>query len=93
MHEYQAGRLLQKYKIPIPRGNVAFNGKEALLVARQFGAHYDHDFVVKAQVLGGGRGMGYFMENNFKSGVHIVKSPEDCQEVAEKMCGKTLITK
>jgi hypothetical protein len=28
-------------------------------------------------VLGGGRGMGYFKENNFKGGVHIVKTPEE----------------
>jgi len=27
--------------------------------------------------LGGGRGMGYFKENNFKGGVHIVKTPEE----------------
>ncbi len=34
LHEYQAGRLLNKYKVPIPLGNVAFNGKEAYLVAK-----------------------------------------------------------
>jgi len=62
---------------------VAFNGKEALLVARQFGNNYDHDFVVKAQVLGGGRGMGHFLENGFKSGVHIVKTPEEVKQVAD----------
>jgi succinyl-CoA synthetase beta subunit len=44
-------------------------------------------------VLGGGRGLGYFKENNFHGGVHICKSPEEVQEVAEKMCGKTLVTK
>ena len=33
-HEYQAGKLLSKYRIPIPLGNVAFNGKEAFLVAK-----------------------------------------------------------
>jgi len=48
---------------------------------------------VKAQVLGGGRGMGYFKENGFKGGVHIVKTSAEVQSVAEKMCGKTLITK
>lgn len=37
LHEYQAGRLLNKYRVPIPVGNVAFNGKEAYLVAKQFG--------------------------------------------------------
>jgi succinyl-CoA synthetase beta subunit len=36
LHEYQAGKLLHKFKIPIPLGSVAFNGKEAYLVAKQF---------------------------------------------------------
>jgi succinyl-CoA synthetase beta subunit len=43
--------------------------------------------------LGGGRGLGTFKENGFKSGVHIVNSPQAVQTVAEKMCGKTLVTK
>jgi len=50
------------------------------------------EYVVKAQVLGGGRGRGTFRENGFKGGVHIVKTPEEVQDIAEKMCGKTLIT-
>lgn len=41
------------------------------------------EFVVKAQVLGGGRGLGYFKENGFKGGVHIVKTPEEVEKVAE----------
>ena len=63
--------------MPIPIGNVAFNGKEAFLVAKQFGRNKRVEFVVKAQVLGGGRGMGYFKETNFKGGVHIVKTAEE----------------
>merc|ERR1712087_740235 len=43
-------------------------------------------------VLAGGRGLGYFKENNFQGGVHIV-AKEKVAEVAEKMLGKTLITK
>lgn len=35
------------------------------------------EYVVKAQVLGGGRGLGYFRENGFKGGVHLVKTPEE----------------
>jgi succinyl-CoA synthetase beta subunit len=34
LHEYQAGKLLHRYRVPIPLGNVAFNGKEAFLVAK-----------------------------------------------------------
>lgn len=84
---------MHKFRIPIPLGNVAFNGKEAFLVAKQFGQQKKMEYVVKAQVLGGGRGMGYFKENGFKGGVHIVKTPKEVEEVATQMCGKTLITK
>jgi succinyl-CoA synthetase beta subunit len=93
LHEYQAGQLLHKFKVPIPLGNVAFSGKEAFLVAKQFGQAKTMEFVVKAQVHGGGRGRGYFKENNYKGGVHLVKTAEEVQQVAESMCGKTLITK
>ncbi len=34
LHEYQAGKLLSQYRVPIPLGNVAQNGKEAFLVAK-----------------------------------------------------------
>jgi succinyl-CoA synthetase beta subunit len=93
LHEYQAGKLLNKYRVPIPLGNVAYNGKEALLVAKSFGEKGKHEYVVKAQVLGGGRGLGYFKETGFKGGVHIVKSPDQVKQIADQMCGKTLITK
>ena len=93
LHEYQAGHLLHKYRVPIPLGNVAMNGKEAFLVAKQFGKKKQMEYVVKAQVLGGGRGLGYFKENNFRGGVHIVKTAEEVQDIADKMCGKSLITK
>jgi succinyl-CoA synthetase beta subunit len=63
------------------------------LVAKGFGDKGKHEYVVKAQVLGGGRGLGYFKETGFKGGVHLVKSPEEVKHIAEQMCGKTLITK
>ncbi len=37
--------------------------------------------------------MGHFKENHFHGGVHILSTPEEVQAVADKMCGKTLITK
>jgi hypothetical protein len=48
LHEYQAGKLLHSYKVPIPIGNVAFSGNEAFKVATQFGAKGVTGFVVKA---------------------------------------------
>jgi len=82
LHEYQAGKLLHKYRVPIPIGNVAFNGKEAFLVASSFSKKKQMEYVVKAQVLGGGRGLGHF-KNGFQGGVHIVKTQQEVQQVAE----------
>jgi len=48
--------------------------------------------VVKSQVLAGGRGLGHFKENGFQGGVHIVNKSE-VGDVADKMLGKTLVTK
>lgn len=51
-----------KYRIPVPlvrikfelishfQGTVAFNAKEAYVIARKFGPDYNRKFVVKAQV-------------------------------------------
>src|SRR5437660_11441990 len=47
--------------------------------------------VVKAQIHAGGRGKVNF-KNGFKGGVHLVKSPKEAREVAEKMLGQTLVT-
>lgn len=90
LHEYQAGALLHSYKISIPLGNVAKSPEEALAVSNQFKSS---GYVVKAQVLGGGRGMGHFKETGFQGGVHIVDSPEKVQTVAKQMLGNTLVTK
>merc|ERR1712166_343882 len=88
LHEYQAGALLHKYNITIPLGNVAYTPEEAEAVSN----FKSNGYVVKSQVLAGGRGMGHFKENGFQGGVHIVPK-EKVGEYAEKMLGKTLITK
>lgn len=50
-------------------------------------------YAVKAQVHAGGRGLGYFKENNFKGGVHVVKSGDEVASLIPNMLGKTLVTK
>lgn len=64
LHEYQAGALLHKHKVAIPLGNVAFTPDEAKKVAADFGKN-SPGYVVKAQILGGGRGRGHFKETGF----------------------------
>lgn len=73
LHEYQAGALLHSYDITIPLGSVAHTPAEAEEVSKSFSSD---GYVVKAQILGGGRGLGHFKETGFQGGVHIVDTPE-----------------
>ena len=52
-HEYQAKELFAEYGIPVPAGQVARSGEEAVAAARTVGGN---EWVVKAQVHAGGRG-------------------------------------
>jgi len=80
IHEYQAKSILAKYKVPVPRGEVAFSVAEAEAAAKNIGG----SVVVKAQIHAGGRGKG--------GGVKIAKNAEEAAALAEKILGMTLIT-
>ncbi len=88
IHEYQAKELLEKFGAATTRGKVADTPEEAEKIARELGTS---DLVVKAQVHAGGRGKGTFA-NGFKGGVHLVNSPAEARDVADKMLGQTLVT-
>jgi len=76
--------------IRVPRQGAARTPEEAVVIAERLGGQ---DWVVKAQILAGGRGKGTF-DNGFKGGVHIVNGvPADVGALAQKMLGHNLITK
>lgn len=81
LHEYQAKTLLQKYGIPIPRGQVISLAKETAAATSDIQAQA---WVVKAQVHAGGRGKA--------GGVKVVNSPSEAKQVANELLGKTLVT-
>ncbi|WP_047550512.1 ADP-forming succinate--CoA ligase subunit beta [Methylotenera sp. G11] len=81
LHEYQAKALLQKYGIPVPRGQVVAAANEVVAAASEINSNA---WVVKAQVHAGGRGKA--------GGVKVVKSPVEAQNVATELLGKTLVT-
>lgn len=81
IHEYQAKSLFRAHGINVPRGFIARNPVEAEFAFRRLQSPLA---VVKAQIHAGGRGKG--------GGVKLVKSPEECFEVAQKMLGMTLKT-
>lgn len=50
------------------------------------------EFVIKAQILAGGRGKGTF-SNGYKGGVKLTKNPDEVSGIVEKMLGHRLVTK
>ena len=81
LHEYQAKSLLQKYGVPVPRGQAISLAKETVAVTSEINSDA---WVVKAQVHAGGRGKA--------GGVKVVKTTAEAQSIASSLLGKTLIT-
>jgi succinyl-CoA synthetase beta subunit len=80
IHEYQAKDILAHYKVPVPRGEVAFSAEEAVAAAKKIGG----SVVVKAQIHAGGRGKG--------GGVKIARNADEAEELAKQILGMTLVT-
>ncbi|VVM05958.1 succinyl-CoA synthetase beta subunit [Methylacidimicrobium cyclopophantes] len=87
--EYQARSLLARYGMPIPAGDVATTPEEARQVAVVL---TDGPFVVKSQILAGGRGKGRFL-NGFVGGVRLCSDANQVEEVARAMLGGVLVTR
>jgi succinyl-CoA synthetase beta subunit len=81
IHEYQAKAILATYGVPVPKGEVIFDAKDAPAVAQRLGGG---TVVVKAQIHAGGRGKG--------GGVKVVPGPDEARAAAEKMLGMNLVT-
>ena len=81
IHEYQAKDLFKKYNIPIPKGNVAFNTDEAMIIAENLN---QFPVVVKAQIHAGGRGKG--------GGVKLAGSMDELTTLAGDIIGMNLVT-
>ncbi len=80
-HEYQAKELFEQYGIPVPRGEMATSGDEAVAAAERMGGN---QWVIKAQVHAGGRGKA--------GGVKLVDSLDDVRAEAERMLGMSIET-
>jgi succinyl-CoA synthetase beta subunit len=91
IHEYQAKAVLREFGVPVPRGVPVLKPGDAAKAAKELGGPV---WVVKAQIHAGGRGKGKFKEPaaGDKGGVRLAKSPEEVDQYAEQMLGKTLVT-
>lgn len=81
LHEYQGKAILQRYGIPVPRGEMVTAPEAARQVAEQLGGDR---WVVKAQIHAGGRGKG--------GGIQLAASPQDVERIAGQLLGQRLVT-
>ena len=75
LHEYQAKRILARYGVPAPRGEVAASVEEVYQIAARLGRRV----VLKAQVLTGGRGRA--------GGIRLANDAEEAAHLAAQMFG------
>ncbi len=81
IHEYQAKEVLAKYGVAVPKNaGVASTPQEVRAAVEALGGRG----VIKAQVHSGGRGKA--------GGIKVANSPEEAEEIAEKMLGMLLKT-
>lgn len=93
IHEYQSQDLMREMGIKVPSGQVASSPEQAYQIAKEMKTKDDSvDIIVKAQVLAGGRGLGFF-DSGLKGGVQVCTSPEDVREISKKMIGHKIFTK
>lgn len=88
LQEYHSKDLLRKHQVSIQD----FRILDTTLDPKPICGFKADEYVIKAQILAGGRGKGYF-DNGFKGGVHLTKNPDEILTLAKNMLGHKLITK
>ena len=81
LHEFQSKAIFKDYGIPVPKGIIAYNAKEAVKAAKDIGGQL---WVVKAQVHAGGRGKA--------GGVKLAQSFDDVAKFTSDLIGNNLST-
>ena len=94
LHEYLSFEVLREKGLTLPNAQVASSPAEAKSIASKFLSENSIDeYVVKAQVLAGGRGKGSFVPSNLQGGVKLAFSPDEVESISSQMLNNTLVTK
>lgn len=109
LHEYQSKQILHENDINVQRFKVVSNANQARSVLYADGngdygieekwsgikgdISNSKEYVIKAQILAGGRGRGHFVNSNLQGGVKLTKSKEQAVDYAERMLNDYLVTK
>jgi len=92
IHEYQAKKLLKKFKIEVKKGFIAYTPLEAEQAAKKISK--EGPWVLKAQIQSGARAKGHFAQKGSKkmSGVEVAHSLQEVLSISQRMLSNVLIT-
>lgn len=88
LHEFHSKKMMKDGNITVQRFRMAETVEDAVEISKTFKVR---EYVIKAQILAGGRGKGHF-DTGFKGGVHLTKDPEKVAPIVKEMLGHSLIT-
>jgi len=88
LHEFQSKKMMADGGITVQRFRMAESVEDAVDISKNFKVR---EYVIKAQILAGGRGKGKF-DTGFKGGVHLTKDPSKVAPIVKEMLGHNLIT-
>ncbi|XP_060075424.1 succinate--CoA ligase [GDP-forming] subunit beta, mitochondrial-like [Ylistrum balloti] len=89
LQEYQSKKLMDDGGVSVQKFVMVSSPEEAKDAAEKLKVD---EYVIKAQILAGGRGKGTF-SNGFKGGVHLTKDPSKVKGIVDNMLGHKLTTK
>ena len=92
IHEYQAKKILQKYGIEIPLGQIAYTPSEAKRAALKLSSR--GPWMLKAQIQSGARENGHFLlhEAGHKGGIRLVTKISNISYETAQMLNNILVT-
>lgn len=108
LQEYQSKQILQRHGAKVQKFKVVSNEEDInkVLYPDQYGqlphskwSGFDEDisdvkeFVIKAQVLAGGRGKGHFLRSKLHGGVKLTKDKNEAHQLAKTMLNDYIVTK
>ncbi|XP_067683697.1 succinate--CoA ligase [GDP-forming] subunit beta, mitochondrial-like [Haliotis asinina] len=89
LQEFQSKRLMADHDIAVQKFEVANSASDAGSITDRLRVP---EYVIKAQILAGGRGKGVF-KSGFKGGVHLTKDASQVSGLVQSMIGQSLVTK
>lgn len=93
LQEYQSKQLMEKNGIQIQRFRVVEDLKDVKSIFEDKKLQNAKEYVIKAQILAGGRGKGHFKNSGVKGGVKLTTNKDEVEKIVQTMLGDYLVTK